>query len=317
MTAVPTTLISGYLGAGKTTLVNSLLRQSAGRRLAVLVNDFGTLPIDADLIEAQDGNLVNISGGCICCSYGDDLTAALLEMTQSGRAIDHFLIETSGVALPKPITQTLMLLPGILVNGIVTLADAQRVRECAGDKYMGDTIHGQLAVADIVILSKVDLVPDQEAADTIGWLVGISPRAQVLSSERGDLPAEAILGEASVDEPRSDFMRFVRHGTRYETINFESEHPADVGALADALTARALGLLRAKGFVKAPDGKLSAVHVVGDQRTIEPAPPWVSGASRLVCIGLAKKFDKTAVQALLERHFHTLTAHDRRENQPG
>ena len=96
---IPVTLIGGYLGAGKTTLVNHLLRNADGRRLAVLVNEFGALPIDADLIVARDGNLISISGGCICCSFGSDLLAALIELKGRGDAIDHLLIETSGVAL--------------------------------------------------------------------------------------------------------------------------------------------------------------------------------------------------------------------------
>ena len=98
--ALPVTVIGGYLGAGKTTLVNHLLRHAEGRRLAVLVNEFGELPIDADLIEAEGDDLISISGGCVCCSFGSDLTAALLRLAALEPRPDHVVIEASGVAIP-------------------------------------------------------------------------------------------------------------------------------------------------------------------------------------------------------------------------
>ena len=97
---IPVSVIGGYLGAGKTTLVNHLLRNANGRKLAILVNEFGELPIDADLIEADDGDMISIAGGCICCSYGSDLVGALMELPERMPDMDGMLIEASGVALP-------------------------------------------------------------------------------------------------------------------------------------------------------------------------------------------------------------------------
>ena len=98
---LPVTVVGGYLGSGKTTLINNLLNSADGHRYAVLVNDFGELSIDAQLIEKQDGNVISLSGGCICCSYGNDLTSALLELKTD--TIDQVVIEASGVALPGSI----------------------------------------------------------------------------------------------------------------------------------------------------------------------------------------------------------------------
>jgi G3E family GTPase len=109
--AIPVTIVGGYLGAGKTTLVNHLLRHSQGRRIAVLVNDFGELAIDAELIEARDGDMLQLAGGCVCCSFGSDLLAALLRLRDMQPAPRHILIETSGVALPGAVARTLTLVP--------------------------------------------------------------------------------------------------------------------------------------------------------------------------------------------------------------
>ena len=109
---LPVTVIGGYLGAGKTSLVNHLLRNADGVRLAVLVNEFGALPIDEDLIIAQDDDVISIAGGCVCCSYGSDMTAALLDMQALDPAPDHVLLEASGVALPGSIVGAISLLDG-------------------------------------------------------------------------------------------------------------------------------------------------------------------------------------------------------------
>ena len=127
-TPIPVTLIGGYLGAGKTTLVNHLLRERGERRIAVLVNDFGELPIDDALIESRDGPLLRLAGGCVCCSFGSDLMAALQQMLALQPAPQHILIETSGVALPAAVARMLGLLPGLQLDALLVLADAETLR---------------------------------------------------------------------------------------------------------------------------------------------------------------------------------------------
>ena len=298
MTArTPATLIGGYLGAGKTTLVNALLRGAGGLRLAVLVNDFGELAIDADLIEAREGNLLNISGGCICCAYGSDLVAAVMELKAGPRPIDHLLIETSGVALPASIAQSLRLMPDIDLGGIVVLADAETVRERAGDRYMGDTVRAQLAASDIVILNKIDLVSPAELAVTRNWLSEAAPRARVVPAQRAAVPPELILmqhGEAST-------ARFLASGhdptTQLASVNLEITGHGDPEALAAALADASLHLLRAKGIVADRGGSMIAIHVMGGRTAVEPAPFATHGTGRLVCIGLAHEIDAKAVVA--------------------
>jgi G3E family GTPase len=225
---VPVTLIGGYLGAGKTTLVNHLLRNAGGRRLAVLVNEFGSLPIDADLIVAREDNLISISGGCICCSFGSDLVAALIDLKKRGNAIDHLLIETSGVALPGSIVQSLSLLPDLVLDGVIVLADAETIEARSRDRYMSDTVLGQLADADIILLNKIDLVSQQRADAISSWLTVTAPGARVLSVRNANLPLDVIIGQHSERQVGSGSTSPSEHRTEdYKTLSLEIDSPCD------------------------------------------------------------------------------------------
>jgi G3E family GTPase len=301
MTApIPVTLIGGYLGAGKTTLVNSLLRHAAGRRLAVLVNEFGALPIDGDLIVARDENLISISGGCICCSFGSDLVGALMELKGRGDSIDHLLIETSGVALPRSIVQSIELLPGLTIDGVIVVADAETIEDRARDRYMSDTVLGQLAHADIILLNKIDLVSDERAAATSCWLAETVPGARILPVRNADIPPDVIIGQNPARQVDKMPMPVLEHRTGdYETLSVEIDSPRDAERLASSLTDPGLGLLRAKGFIRGLDGTLATLHVVGRRSLVAPAPSWVEGPGRLVCIGLAAEMDPAAILAAI------------------
>src|SRR4051794_21239372 len=186
---LPLTLIGGYLGAGKTTLVNHLLREAGGRRLAVLVNEFGDLPIDADLIEARGDNLISIAGGCICCSFGSDLVTALLALKERPD-IDQIVVETSGVALPGSIVQAMALLPGLDIDGVIVVADAETIEQRSRDQYMSDTVLRQLAEADLVLLNKIDLVNEPQARHLASWLAGEAPQARIVPVQNARVPPD-------------------------------------------------------------------------------------------------------------------------------
>lgn len=302
---IPATIISGYLGSGKTTLINSLLRRAEGRRLAILVNDFGELAIDAELIEAREGNLLSISGGCICCSFGNDLVAALLELCKSGLPVDHFLIEASGVALPIPIAQSMSLVNGVLLDAIVTLADAETVRQLAADRYVGDTVRDQLAAADMLVLNKTDLVSSQQLSSLQKWARASAPRARILSTRNADLSPLVVLGEHETHvRDYAARQPWIAHEIiPYETVRFETNKRADLGSLARALTEAGRGVLRAKGVVENTEGEFFILHVVGRRSHIEPAPARLNGPSRLSCIGLAGEMSPPAIQELIAQNF--------------
>ena len=292
---LPLTIIGGYLGAGKTTLVNHLLRHADGLRLAVLVNEFGALPIDEDLIEAQDDDIIAIAGGCVCCSYGNDLTLALMKMAAMDPAPDHVLLEASGVAIPGAIAASVSLLQGYRLDGIVVLTNAETIREQAEDTYVGDTITRQLADADLVILNKTDLVEEAERAGTAAWLARQAPGAELVAAQHGALPRDVLLQGYQADRT-GVFTASHPAGAGFKSLAIEVPHPVDPDALARALASPELGLIRAKGFVEAPSGIVS-LQTVGRRWDIAPAAP--SSPIGLVVIGLAERLDAEAVTAAI------------------
>lgn len=258
MTApLPVTVVGGYLGAGKTTLINHLLRNAGGRRLAVLVNEFGELAIDADLIEAEGDRMIALAGGCICCSFGDDLAGALRDMAALDPPPDAVIVEASGVAIPGAIAASLSLLPEVRQDAVVVLADAETVAARARDRYVGDTILRQLADADLVVLSKTDLVAD--LAPVRAFLADTAPRARVVEAARGEVAPDLLLdrppGAAPVPTPHADAL--------FDSVVLRPAGPVDARALAQALAEGDHGVVRAKGHVLDHDGDWHLVQVVG------------------------------------------------------
>ncbi|MFT7593796.1 MAG: G3E family GTPase [Paracoccaceae bacterium] len=290
---LPVTVIGGYLGAGKTTLVNHLLRHANGVRLAVLVNEFGELAIDEDLIEAEDDSLISIAGGCVCCSFGSDLTGALLDLAKMDPKPDHLLIEASGVAIPSAIVGSVSLLDGFRVDGVVILADAETVRRSAVDKYMGDTVTRQISDANIIILNKTDLVDATSLADSRHWLGQQNVGLRIIQASHGVVPPEVVLD--------SFLVPAVAPGPHHDTANLEMmtlklQGPTDVEKLAKQLADDTLGIIRAKGFATSLTGQKTLIQVVGNRWTTSIAP--ASMADGIVCLGFKDVLSKAGLWAI-------------------
>lgn len=317
MRRTPVTIVGGYLGAGKTTLVNHLLRQTQGLRLAVLVNDFGELPIDADLITASDEDVISIAGGCVCCSYGSDLMAALMRLPSRIPPPEHVLIETSGVALPGAVANSVKLLNDYTLDGVIVLADAETVRARAADRYMGDTIDRQLADADLIVLNKADLAAPTALDETRTWITCKAAQARVITAVRAQLPIEVLLG-AFAQAPRAGaqppFAGKIRaqlaHDTAalYDSASFVPVLALDVASLARELARPEFGLLRAKGLMRDRDGANKSLHVVGARWEVAACPATEEEPGRLVCIGIKGNIDATAIAAAIERAIDCATA---------
>ncbi|MCP5266093.1 MAG: GTP-binding protein [Burkholderiaceae bacterium] len=301
---IPITVVGGYLGAGKTTLINHLLRHADGARLAILVNDFGDIGIDADLIESAGDTVMNLAGGCVCCTIGNDLIGALYSLSEMAPRPDHVVIETSGVALPRSVAGAVGLAKGIALAGVVVLVDAADVIERAADRYVGDTVERQVADADLIVINKCDSVDSTRIVRVREWIGGQAPGAIVLEAEHGGLPNEVLLAptlhaDAMRHRPARlpggrDRMRPVEDaGTRFVSAAWRCDGAVDAVALAQVLGAAATeGMVRAKAIVEGVDGRALVVQAVGArQRQTELPVPLGANASRLVCIGVRELFD--------------------------
>ncbi len=293
----PVTLVSGYLGAGKTTLVNHLLRHAGGRRIAVAVNEFGALPIDPDLIEQAAGDVLTLAGGCICCSFGDDLTSGLVGLA-ARENIDCILIETSGVALPGAIAQSLTLVAGLRHDATLVLLDAETARKLARDKFLSDTILRQLAEADLVVLNKTDLVSQEIRADLCAWLGETAPRAKIVQTVFGALASEIAFGNFAHSAFVADAPA-AHAGAQPKSLSFELNRAVDVPRLAAALSADALDLVRAKGFLRDADGAWKLLQIVGRRADITDARAPEDGVGRLVCIAHGAPLEMAEIEAII------------------
>ena len=291
---LPVTVIGGYLGAGKTTLVNYLLRNANGLRLAVLVNEFGELAIDRDLIEAEEEGLISISGGCVCCSFGGDLIAALRNLSQMQPRPQHILIESSGVAKPSAIFDSVALLEGFSADGVVVLSDAETVQENANDKYMGDTVLAQIIQADILLLNKCDLVDPRNIAETANWLARQNPKARLVKTKHSvaapEVILESFLGRQKITEPH-------HHLDQMTSMNLIPTTPLDAMNLAKTLAEDEFGLVRAKGFVTDISGDKMLIQIVGRRWALKTADPKFKDG--LVCLGMKEQMRPSQLRALV------------------
>jgi len=299
MASVAAILIGGYLGAGKTTLVNHLLRHAAGRRIAVLVNDFGEVSIDADLILGAEGGVLSLAGGCVCCSFGSDLVGTLAEVLRREPAPDLVLIETSGVGIPSAVARAAMLVPGLRLEATVVVADAPTVRARAADRYVGDTVRQQLEDADLLLLNQTDRVDVTTLGALQAWWAAEHPRTPLWPTVRARVPVEAVLGlgemlqgEAASPPDASAFAPqarpFAPAAEVFESGSLWLTGRVDVQALTAEWAARAATLVRAKGIVEDLQGGLVSVQWAGRQAHVEPwtAPIDPSKVGRVAWIGL-------------------------------
>ena len=273
--------IGGYLGSGKTTLLNNLLRRADGRRLAVLVNEFGELPIDEDLIVAEDENMISIAGGCICCSFGNDLIGALNELAMLDPPPDYVVIESSGVAIPGAIVSTFSLIDGFRSDGIVVVVDAETVQAAAKDDYIGDTITRQLSDAEIVLVNKLDLVEPEQEKDLASWLSEMAPDAAQVPARFGDVAPETILGV--VAEPSTGHTA-PHSDAQFESMILRPNDDVDASLLAQDLATGGYGVIRAKGYVAGAEGQTWLIQTVGRRWQAEQAQE--HGVTGIVCLGL-------------------------------
>lgn len=295
---LPAAVIGGWLGAGKTTLLNALLRRAGGRRLAVLVNDFGSVNIDAELIEGAEAGVLALSGGCLCCAFGDDLLGTLAAVAAREPAPDAVLIELSGVALPAAVLRTARLSPAVEVTGALVLADATAVRRQAADRYVGDTVRRQLQQADWLLAGKTDLLAEGELDALEPWLQAQAPQARLLPGPAAALPVELLLGwgeGASVTATPWAPRPIGPAASLFESISLPLPDGCDLHALGARLADPRSGVLRAKGLARTAGGEGRLLQVAAGRASVTPMP--VQGAGRLLLIGLRGRWQPETLLA--------------------
>lgn len=288
---IPVTVIGGYLGSGKTTLLNAMLRQSR-HRIAVLVNDFGEIGIDGDLIESVDGDTITLTNGCVCCAIGSDLMTALWSVRDRDVPPEHVVIEASGIADPAAIAHH-ALTPGFDLDGVVVLLDAETVRRRERDPVVGRTIRRHLTAADMLVLNKIDLVSEGQLAELDDWLSRVAPRVPALHARDGTVPLPALTGlEHMGDNRDGNDVESVAHRDDYASVSVAFDEPLPRVDLEGFLDALPPSVVRVKGIVRlaeSPDER-TVVHRVASRRAITTEGPWRTGESaRMVVIALVPR----------------------------
>ena len=279
---LPTTVVSGYLGAGKTSLVNHLLRNPGGRRIMVMVNDFGALNIDADLLVSAEEDTMTLSNGCICCTMGTELMYSLADACDRRPRPDWLVIEASGVAQPEKIAATAQAEPEMHYQGIVTLVDAANIADLLDDPEIGAQIRDQIAVADLIALTKTDLAP----AEPVEALITSISSAPIVPAEHGRLDPDLLHDRADVATPTAGSAH--SHGQTYKSWS-TSGGTLNRDAVKSLLSNPPSGLYRFKGRLSLDDGTWAEAHLVGRTWQLTKCAPETE--TRAVAIGLASRFD--------------------------
>lgn len=280
----PLTLLTGFLGAGKTTLLNRILTERHGRRIAVIVNEFGEIGIDGALVEGAEGGVVELANGCICCATRGQLLKSVHAVLGAAPPPEAILVETSGLADPFPVLSELAhssLVERVDVDGVITVVDAANF-----DRNLdsAEAAFHQIVAADLLLVNKVDLVDPEIPALIERGVRVINDAASILTCVAGKVPLPVLLGHRDVAPPGT--VPVHDHGD-FESVTLAPPPAVDHGRLAAWLEALPANVFRAKGFVRLADPpRRMQVSAVGARHAISPARE-DGPADTLVVIGRA------------------------------
>jgi G3E family GTPase len=301
---VPVLLVTGFLGAGKTTVVNHLLANADGRRIAAIVNDFGAINIDAELIAGASDGVVSLSNGCICCSLEGDLLRTLSTLLRRDPRPEYIVIETSGVADPADIVRNLMdpvILREAPLETVLCVMDAATPPAALDDALQ----RSQLRVADIVALSKLDLVDEGAGTRMREAIRAQRVPAVVVDARHGEIPSTLLFPAPDrATAPREPGPKRPAE-ERFETLSWTSDQPLSLPRLQQAIGKLAPKLARAKGLFETAEqpGRQMVFQFAGGRATLAPGDAPAPGVprARIVFIAELGVLSKTELDALMDR----------------
>jgi len=317
MGQVPVTVLTGYLGAGKTTLLNRVLSEQHGRKYAVIVNEFGELGIDNELVVDAEEEVFEMNNGCICCTVRGDLIRIIEGLMKRKGRFDAILIETTGLADPAPVAQTFFVDDDVRsrtrLDSIITVVDAKNFLQRLEDSHEAAE---QVAFADIVLLNKVDLVSPDEVAQVEARIRTLNPLAQVHRTNHCEMPANELLDRRAFDldrileiEPKFLEEEEHEHDDTITSVSLEATRPLDARKfndwISDLLRERGVDILRCKGIVDLKNSPtrfvFQGVHMLLDGTAGRPWRDAEERRSKFVLIGrhLHAAFLKSGFEACI------------------
>lgn len=353
MEKIPATVVTGFLGAGKTTLIRNLIEKADGRRIALIVNEFGDIGVDGDLLKAcgnpncTEDDIIELANGCICCTVAEDFVPTMEKILARTERPDCIVIETSGLALPQPLVRAFNwpeIKTQVTVNGVVALVDAAAVADgrFAADEDaveaqrrsdamldhetpLSELFEDQLSCADMIVISKSDLVSEEDLKQVVSIIVkDARPAVHMVKAVKGDVPVDVLLG---IDAAAENDMRLSHHERLHAANGDDDDHDhhhhhhdhdhdgfesffvtldaiEDASALQSRIEGamRAHDILRLKGFAAVRDKDMRlVVQAVGPRVDAYFDRPWRNGETRqtrLVVIG-ESGLDRLAIEDML------------------